>query len=287
MMHKIGMTREEAAVRMYETWASSKSQGHSQLLFKSAVYALCALGVGSRQMQAESVFRSCDKDGNGALSRGEVLAFVQSQNPHGTKASRKNKSEAFVGVGRLFELLGCQGKEEIKQGAWVDKVAFDDEIYQAFQNINPYRKFFLTKGQEWDSTDFSLQNVLNALYLHADAAESAAALADRVEALGNRIDADHSGYLDEKEILDALLALGYEQETAADLAQKECGGKGMPLRTFIQIFTEIAHANLPQFEAVEKQYGLQVRQAQLAHQLSSLTDQEPPSASPEAGVKQG
>jgi len=277
MMMKIGMNREEAAVRVYETWAKANASGyHSSLPFKSAVYALSALGVGSRQMQADSVFRSCDKDANGALSRGEVLAFVQNQNPHGTKASKKSKSQAFIGVGRLFELLGAEGKAEIQQALWIDKISFDDEIYQAFQNINPYRKYFLGKGQAWDSTDFSLQNVLNALYLHADAAESAAALADRVEALGSRIDADHSGYLDKKEILDALLALGYEQETATDLAQKECGGKGMPLKTFVQIFTEIAYANLPQFEAVEKKYGLKVREAQLAHQQELQPPPEPP-----------
>jgi len=82
------------------------------MTYKAAVYSLCALGVGSRAMQAESVFRSCDKDKNGALSRSEVLSFVQNSNPHGNYATRKNKTLAYTAVGRLFNLLGTIGKEE-------------------------------------------------------------------------------------------------------------------------------------------------------------------------------
>jgi len=261
MMEKIGLNREEVANRIFDTWA--KGQVYARTLsYKAAVFALCALGVGSRAMQAEAVFRSCDKNGNKEVSRGEMLAFVTDQNPYGKFAAKKSKTEAFAHVGKLFDLMKVSGKSEITMQQFIAVVAEEDQVFYAFQKINPYRKYFLTKGQSWDTNDFSLQNVLNALFLHADAAESAAALADRVEALGKKIDDDSSGFLDNQEILDALIALGYDQEDAQQLAEKECGPKGMAMETFVMVFTEIAQVNLMQFEAVEKKYGVKDREQQ-------------------------
>jgi len=267
MLDKIGINREEVATRIFETWARGQVYARS-LSYKAAVSALCALGVGSRALQAESVFRSCDKDKNESVSRGEMLSFVTDQNPYGKFATKKSKGEAFAAVGKLFDLMGVTSKDEVPMDKFIHLIAFTNETFHAFQNINPYRKYFLSKGQSWDVNDFSLQNVLNALYLHADAQESAAALADRVEALGNMIDADGSGYLDEEEIIDALVALGYDQDDAGELAAKECGTKGMPMRKFTMVFTEIAQVNLTQFEAVEKKYGLKASQARESDQAN-------------------
>ena len=41
---------------------------------------------------------------------------------------------------------------------------------------------------------------------------------DRVEALGRRIDHDDSGIIDQEEILDALRALGYDEESMLYMA---------------------------------------------------------------------
>ena len=68
------------------------------------------------------------------------------------------------------------------------------------------------------------------------------------------IDEDGSGFLDVNEILDALVALGCDKEDAKEIAAKECGPKGMPLKKFQKVFTEIAELNLEQFEAVERKY---------------------------------
>ena len=43
----------------------------------------------------------------------------------------------------------------------------------------------------------------------------------------------------------------------------------MPMETFVQVFTEIAQVNLPQFEAVEKLYGIKARESEREARLEA------------------
>ena len=112
--------------------------------------------------QAQAVFRLCDFDNNGSVSRSELLAFAQDQHPLGKHLPRKEKSALFVHVGQLFEKLGVlSSKEEVEMPLWVDRAISDDVVWEHLNAINPYRHYF----QDWDDSTTGMQNVLNALLL--------------------------------------------------------------------------------------------------------------------------
>ena len=57
----------------------------------------------------------------------------------------------------------------------------------------------------------------------AEGGEHSAIVRDRVEVLAKNIDKDGSGSLDEQEFMDELLALGFDEELAAEEATSSCG----------------------------------------------------------------
>lgn len=126
--------------------------------------------------------------------------------------------------------------------------------------LSPPRSFSdILYLQSWDPRDFSLQNVLNALFMAMQSgAEHEQLVRDRVEMLASKIDDDNSGTLDSSEILAAVQALyGGGAEQAKEEAERLCGGaEGMPVADFVEAFTELAEQNLEKFNEVEKAYGI-------------------------------
>jgi len=255
LLGKCGINRPEVCDRIFKAYAR-RMPGHGAsplLTYKMAAQALSILGVGSRANQAEGVFRCADVNRNKALSRAEMLQFLQENNPQGRFACGKQRVAAFRTVGKLFDLLGAQGREEVPMERFIADVEKYDEVYRAFQAISPYRAYF----HLWDHNDFSLQNVLNAMYFAKDANEHDALVRDRVEILAGKIDADGGGTLDADEIVAAIQALyGGTRDDAEEEAKQLCGKDGMSVEEFIDAFTELAENNLEKFQAVEEAYGI-------------------------------
>jgi len=255
LLSLIGMARDDVKERIFAVWSKGRSpvMAKRHLKFPDAAAALCALGVGGRMKQAQAVFRLCDFDNNGSVSRSELLAFAQDQHPLGKHLPRKEKSALFVHVGKLFEKLGVlSSKEEVEMPLWVDRAISDDVVWEHLNAINPYRHYF----QDWDESTTGMQNVLNALLLMADSKEQRATVKDRVMALAASIDDSGDGLIDEEEILTALLTLGYQPDEADDIASQSCGEDGMRVEEFIKIFTTIAEGDIKKFAKVEAAYGM-------------------------------
>jgi len=80
--------------------------------------------------------------------------------------------------------MGVGGKEEVPISKFKQLIAEDERTFRAFAAINPYQKYFST----WDDKDFSLQNVLNALFFARDSKEHALLVKERVQLLAAKID---------------------------------------------------------------------------------------------------
>lgn len=159
----------------------------------------------------------------------------------------------FVEVGKLFSELGAvSSKEEVSFELFVEAAVESDVAWEHIGQINPYRHYFT----QWDDETSGIQNLLNALFLQADAQEHKATVQDRVHALGQAMDTSGDGHIDEDEILAALMTLGYKSDEAEAMAKEQCGLTGMTLESFMQIFTRIAEADIKQFAKIEKAYGM-------------------------------
>ena len=93
-MSRFGIRSADVADRIFNCF-SNRRQGVSVyqaiLPYKSAVMALCVLGVGGREKQAEAVFRCCDEDRSRTLSRTELLRFVTDNRPEQTEDRDKRR----------------------------------------------------------------------------------------------------------------------------------------------------------------------------------------------------
>ena len=73
-------------------------------------------------------------------------------------------------VGLLFDVFGVHdSREEIELDQFVSKIAQEEAAYRAFQQANPFRYHFAN----WDPSDSSLQNLLNALYFETEGGTAA------------------------------------------------------------------------------------------------------------------
>merc|ERR1719217_1215249 len=102
--------------------------------YVQALAACCAFGVGSKAKQAEALFKICDEDKEGTVSRSELLKFIAGSLP---EDSGQHKTETFSKVGRVFMLLDEDGSGEITLDEWVQGISGNEEIYLAFQSMNP------------------------------------------------------------------------------------------------------------------------------------------------------
>ena len=165
----------------------------------------------------------------------------------------QEKSALFVEVGKLFSELGAlSSKDEVNYDTFVEAAVESDVAWEHIGRINPYRQYF----SEWDDDTSGIQNLLNALFLQADAQEHQATVQDRVHALAHAMDASGDGQIDEDEILAALMTLGYKADEAEAMAQESCGTSGMTIDAFAQIFIRIAEADIKKFAKIEKAYGM-------------------------------
>ena len=83
--------------------------------YKQAAEAMAVFGVGSRAAQAEGLFKCADVNKNHELSRAEMLKFLQTNRcTKGKLSLGRQKVEAFRSVGKLFDELGAEGKEEVR-----------------------------------------------------------------------------------------------------------------------------------------------------------------------------
>jgi len=231
---------------MFNAFCAKKS---STINFKQTLRAMCAFGVGAKIKQAEALFTICDEDGAGSVTRSELLKFIAGSLP---EDSGQHKTETFAKVGRVFLLLDEDGTGEIDKDEWCRGIANKMEVYQAFQTMNPYRKFF----KYWNEKDFSLQNLLTAAYFCDDPTEQKEALHDRVILLGQKVDEDGSGILEFEETMRLMEAMGLEEEDAIQGARRLCGKKGMSLRKFTEVFKELAARDMRKFYFIERSYGL-------------------------------
>jgi len=127
------------------------------ITYPQALRAMCAFGVGTKAKQANMLFRCCDEDGQGLVSRSELLKFIAGSLPDD---SGQHKTETFARVGKVFLLLDEDGSGEINVDEWVSGISSNTAVYEAFQTMNPYRQFF----KYWNERDLSLQNLLTAAY---------------------------------------------------------------------------------------------------------------------------
>jgi len=223
--------------------------------YKQAAEAMAVFGVGSRGAQAEGLFKCADVNKNCELSRAEMLKFLQTNRAVKGKLSvGRQKVECFRSVGKLFDEIGAEGKEEVRIDRFIQEVAGREDCYQAFRAIIPYHKYFAS----WDEKDTSLQNVLNALFFaNSNPEDHEIMVRERVEILAEKIDEDGSGTLDQDEIVAAIKVLyGGNMDEALEMAAKICGDDGMSVEEFVEAFTELAEHNLEKFAEVERAYGI-------------------------------
>jgi len=210
-------------MRMFQAYLERSSD---RLSYKQVLRVLCAFGVGRKEKQAEALFFICDENGKDdkerTVSRGELLKFISQSLPDDTT---QHKTETFSKVGHVFMMMDEDGSGEISLPEWIDAIANNSAIYDAFTAMNPYKHFF----KYWNDKDFSLQNLLTAAYYSDDPAEQRNAIKDRVSLLGKAVDEDGSGMLEFDETY-KLMEVGFE--TFETLETLGCGAWVVALASY-------------------------------------------------------
>ena len=85
----------------------------------------------------------------------------------------------LIQVGKLFLMIDEDGSGECSREEFINGVAGNPKIYDAFREMNPYTQFFTN----WKKNDETLQNLLTAAYYSADPREHHASIRDRVSEL--------------------------------------------------------------------------------------------------------
>lgn len=158
-LKRCGVRKSMIAKRTFNVFMHEVGFGRKKrqfLPFRSAVFCLCAFGIGKRKAQAEALFTIMDESKDGSVSRAELLAFMTAMLPDGLELP---KIETFKKVSELFRLLDGDGGGELEKDEFVDGISSEQEVYDKIQEMSPFKRYF----QEWDPRDSSLRNIIEAL----------------------------------------------------------------------------------------------------------------------------
>lgn len=129
VMKTFGLTDSELLGRIFEILDVSRSK---RLSFKQFVDCIYLFMKGTRDQQAKVLFKMIDVSDDRSISKLEMLKFFAGSSP-----SRDEKKLVSSIVNEMMCLIDEDGSGEVTFDEFVNKVAYDEEVWECFQSISP------------------------------------------------------------------------------------------------------------------------------------------------------
>ena len=252
-LKKFGLNNQHLCERMFRGWAQvpqGKRGARSpppHVTYHDALYALCAVGVGTRVCQADGLFKLLNEDENGCITRAELLQFLNMCHP---QRKWPCKQQLFKEIGNLFLMLDDSGGGSGRSiSARVARETFchNDVVHNALQAINPLPMYFPL----WQVGDRSFNNLLFCLHYSHDEKERHQSFHDRVLLLADKLGRDVNGRISVSDweefnintinthVFESAADLVAERQAVLSDARCVCGRQGMHVHTFIDLVTQM------------------------------------------------